>query len=353
LGVALVLIFAFGGCATVAKVPEAFPYTTVRLQDGFYYALMPMCVREGYAWDYDPFSQVLILEKNDQEAKLLVGSKTVLVGKDPFELSAPVILREGVVYAPVDFQKILQPSVCRLPAPSPEAGAFLRPVQTVILDAGHGGKDPGAIGRLGLKEKTVVIDVVSRVKRELEHCGLSVSTTRDDDTFIPLPERSALANRGGSDIFVSIHANANRSRRIEGFEVYHLTEKIDDNARALDAAESGPPSVAGEEAGAASFVSQAILWDLVYTENRRESIALARCIGNAVSRRIGLKVLGIKGAGYAVLKGTQMPAVLVEVGYISNREGERRLGDPNYRQRLAEAIAQGIMDFKNMAEKGN
>jgi N-acetylmuramoyl-L-alanine amidase len=93
-----------------------------------------------------------------------------------------------------------------------------------------------------------------------------------------------------------------------------------------------------------------MLWDLIYTENRKEALNLGHHIGRRVSREMGLKLLGVKGAPFAVLKGAKMPAVLLEIGYISNRDGERRLRDPNYRQRLAEAIADGIMDFKRYAE---
>jgi N-acetylmuramoyl-L-alanine amidase len=192
--------------------------------------------------------------------------------------------------------------------------------------------------------------VVRRVKDELDACGLRVLLTRDDDTFIPLADRSAIANRQEADIFVSVHANAALSRWVEGFEVYYLTEAVDDDARAIAAAENAPAGLDDNFFKNQAQALRALLWDLVYTENRRESVELANAVSRAVTGRLGMKLLGVKGAPFAVLKGAKMPAVLVEVGYLTNRDGLRKLKDATYRQRIAEAIARGIMDFKTYAE---
>ncbi len=176
--------------------------------------------------------------------------------------------------------------------------------------------------------------------------------TRDDDTFIPLYDRPAVSEEKKADLFVSIHANATRSRWIQGFEVYYLTEAVDDNARALAAVENAPQELDKNVFRSQVQSLKATLWDMIFTENRKESIELANTIGKTVSHRMGMKLLGVKGAPFAVLKGSRVPAVLVEIGYISNREGERDLKDATYRQRMAEAIAQGIMSFKQYAEGG-
>jgi len=220
----------------------------------------------------------------------------------------------------------------------------------VVLDAGHGGKDPGAVGRKGLREKDVNLDMAFRVKKELERCGLQVTLTRLDDTFIPLAERPRIANDRGADIFVSLHANANHARWIEGFEAYYLTDDVDDDARALAEVENMPAEVEPNLFKKQVLSLKAMLWDLIFTENRKESIELADGISQAVARRLGMRLLGIKGAPFAVLRGARMPAVLIEVGYLSNRDGERKLREPSYRQQMAEAIAEGIMDFKRYAE---
>ncbi len=340
------------GCATVPRLEEGFPYGTIRSHGASYFALVNMCDKEGVKWDYDPLSQEIILKRNEKEVKLLVGSDTALVDNAIRHLAGPVEMRESVVYAPTEVRGYFFPPACKFPPKPSGAGVYLRSIETVVIDAGHGGKDPGATGRYGLKEKIVVLDVAEKVKQELERCGLKVYLTRASDEFIELPNRPKLANDRKADLFVSIHANATQSRRIEGFEVYYLTESVDDNARALAAAENAPWDIENSSfASLAPFVSlKAMLWDMIYTENRKESIELARHIDQAVARKMNLKILGIRGAPFAVLKGSKMPAVLVEIGYISNREGEKKLRDAEYRQRMAEAIASGIIDFKNYSE---
>lgn len=346
-----ILLLGVAGCATVPPSVARFPYQTVSMNNVSYFALIQMCEKEGVSWDYDPLSKIVILKKDDKEFKLLIGSKEIYVSGVAEELSGPLLLKESVIYAPVDLRDYVIVPPCLLPRKGLPAGpVFLRPVNTVILDAGHGGKDPGAIGRYGLKEKDIVLDVAEKAREELEHCGLKVYLTRADDEFIELGERPKVATDKKADLFVSIHANANRSRWVEGFEVYYLTEAVDDDMRALVAAENAPLEINQVPFVSSSVHLKAILWDLIYTENRKESVELAKQISLAVAGEMNLSTIGIKGAPFAVLKGARVPAVLVEIGYISNRDGERRLRDPAYRQKMAHAIATGIMNFKNYSE---
>lgn len=342
--------FAMSGCATIPSIAH-FPYETTKINSYPYFAVFDMCDNEGVKWDYDPLSKEVVLKKDAIELKLLVGSRDVLVGSDFKELPAPVEIRNSVIFAPVDLRRYIFPELCSvvLKKISPD-GILLRPINTIVIDAGHGGIDPGAIGRYGLKEKTVVLDVAKKVAQRLKNCGIQVTMSRPDDECTPLAVRPDFANKKKADLFVSIHANANTSRRIEGLEVYYLTESVDDNARALFAAQNYPLEVGGQGLGHHAQSLKAILWDMVYSENRRESVLLARYISDVVSRDMNLNVLAIKGAAFVVLKGTRMPAVLVEIGYISNKEGEKKLADPSYRERMAEAIVKGIIDFKNYSE---
>lgn len=347
---AMVYGLLLGGCATTGRGAQAFPYPTASFRGQPYFVLRTLCEREGVKWDYDPFSKALLLRKDAMEVNALIGSKTVLVNGEAKELSGPLEIQESVVYAPMDLRSYLTPSVCKIAPPAKVPSAYLRRVRCVVLDAGHGGRDPGAIGRLGLKEKGVVLDVAQRAAQQLRDCGLDVVLTRSSDEFIPLAQRAAIANEKKADLFVSIHANATASRWIEGFEVYYLTEAVDDDARALAAAENTAPEIEEQDFRQSLLSLKATLWDLIYTENRREAIELAYAISRRVSKKMNLGMLGVKGAPFAVLKGTRMPAVLVELGYLSNKEGERKLRDTEYRQRIAEAIAEGIMDFKRYAE---
>ncbi len=336
------------GCAAGPRA-GTFGYETLVVGGARYLSLVLLCDREGLTWDFDPLSQVVIVRKEATQARFLIGSRKAVVNDEIRNLSAPVIVRESVVWAPTEVREIFVP--CTLPVPpATDKEVYLRRIRHVLLDAGHGGKDPGAVGRKGLREKDVNLDMAFRVKKELERCGLQVTLTRLDDTFIPLAQRSQIANNIGADLFVSLHANANHARWIEGFEVYYLTDAVDDDARALAAAENMPAEVEPGVFKRQVLSLKAMLWDLIFTENRKESIELAGKISQAVARRLGMKLLGIKGAPFVVLRGARMPAVLVEVGYLSNRDGERKLREPSYRQEMAEAIAAGIMDFKRYAE---
>ena len=346
------MIAAAGLLAGCAASPRgAFDYETVTVGGARYLSFPALCDREGLAWDYDPLSQIVIVKKDATEARFLIGSRKAVVNNAVSDLAAPVIVKESVVWAPVEVHEIFVPRPSALPLPLvTDKEMFLRRIEHVVLDAGHGGKDPGAVGRSGLREKDVNLDMALRLKKELEARGLQVTLSRLDDTFIALDQRPQIANAMGADLFVSLHANANRARWIEGFEVYYLTEAVDDDARALAAAENVPAEVEPGVFKKQVLSLKAMLWDLIFTENRRESIELAHAISQAVARHLGMKLLGVKGAPFVVLKGARMPAVLVEVGYLSNRGGERKLKDPEYRQKMAVAIAEGIMHFKKYAE---
>lgn len=343
-----IFVCSLAGCATA---PEKFPYQTISINDTPYFSLITMCQQEGIKWDYDPLSKVIILKKPGLDLKLLIGSRKIMVGEAAEELNRPVEIKNSVIYVPVSLRNYIQPPLCK---PSkkeiPLAPAYLRPIATIVLDAGHGGKDPGAIGRHGLKEKSIVLDVAEGIKNELDRCGLKVYLTRSGDEFVQLANRPKMANEKKADLFVSIHANANRSRKVEGFEVYYLTEAVDDDARALVAAENFPLEAGGYDSLRKPLSLKATLWDMIYTENRKESIELAQYISNAVSKEMNLKLLGVKGAPFIVLKSARMPAVLVEIGYVSNGSGEKKLQDPEYRRKMAQAIARGIINFKEYCE---
>ncbi|MFQ5681607.1 MAG: N-acetylmuramoyl-L-alanine amidase, partial [Candidatus Omnitrophota bacterium] len=172
-------------------------------------------------------------------------------------------------------------------------GASFKPsdykIKRICLDAGHGGKDPGALGRrYGLKEKFVVLDIVRRMKKMLTAEGIEVVTTRDKDVFVPLDKRARVANMAGVDLFLSIHANAHRRRGVSGFEAYYISDKADDAARALSLAKDNIPFpdsyILTEGSGRprqAAFMRRlprdvkATVWDLVLTENRIQSVELA------------------------------------------------------------------------------
>ena len=206
-------------------------------------------------------------------------------------------------------------------------------IRKVVIDAGHGGQDAGAVNRSGLKEKNITLDIALRVRRELQARGLEVVMTRDSDVFVPLGKRADIANRAKADFFVSIHANAASEPSLRGFEIYHLSEEADDLALAQDRS--------GDSEGL-----RTILWDLRESENRKESLSMTNHLMNAVSADVKTAVQRARAAAFYVLKQTECPAVLVETGYVTNPEDEKFLRSPIFKKKLARAIAKGILDFK-------
>lgn len=207
-----------------------------------------------------------------------------------------------------------------------------------MVDAGHGGHDPGTTHH-GLREKDLTLDIAHRLKGELEVRGFSVVMTRRHDDFVALSRRPGMANRLQADLFVSIHINANRSRHVSGIEVYYPRESV------VDASASFPPGVEPDEVALPTTTVRQILWDLVLTRTRRHSSRIASSICRAMRNRLGVRCRGIRGARFVVLREAAMPAVLVEVGYVSNRQEASRLASSSYRHAAAQAIAEGIVAY--------
>jgi N-acetylmuramoyl-L-alanine amidase len=235
----------------------------------------------------------------------------------------------------------------RAPGPVP-AGGGPEPIRTVVLDPGHGGHDTGALGPTGLQEKGLTLDVARRVAALLrEDQGVRVILTRTRDQFLPLRERTALANREKADLFVSVHANAAPTTAAIGAETYFLsTEATDSAARRAAEYENRVISLEAAGRGAGRDVLRAILWDLAQSDFQQESSRAAEAIQNQLDRALRLPSRGVKQAPFYVLGGAAMPAVLVEIGFLSNPHEEQRLRDDGYRERIARALAAGLAAYK-------
>lgn len=301
------------------------------------------------SWDQE--AQVWMLRAGTHELRVAAGMPVALVDGSPYRLAEAARFQSGRLLLPEALWSKQLSRWILIPAPAGrQPGPGRSRLATIVVDPGHGGHDPGAIGLGGLREKEVTLDVAKRLRDLLGRDGFRVVMTRYDDRFIPLNQRAQLANREGADLFISIHANASRRRSVSGFEAYYLSEATDDHARALAASENA--DLPEELGGTISQETQAILWDLLYTEHRTESSELAQQICRGLSgRQIASKNRGIKSARFAVLKRSRMPAVLVEVGFVSHREEESRLRQPWYRQQLAEGIRQGVLSFKQNLER--
>ena len=237
-------------------------------------------------------------------------------------------------------------------APTPR-GANARAVPgsrhyTVVLDPGHGGKDPGAQGVGGYEEKNITLAIAGLVAERLRGDDrIRVLLTRDDDSFVSLEQRTAVANAQGADLFISIHINASENRELAGIETYTLNNTNDRATIRLAALENGL-TLAGAAPGERDLAY--ILSDLVQTGKEDESIALARAVHGELfsyvhSRWSDVTSLGVKKGPFYVLVGAYMPCVLVEVGFLTNeREGQRIVGK-RYQQDVAEGIAHGVRRF--------
>ena len=235
---------------------------------------------------------------------------------------------------------------------SRESAQAAGPLRTIVLDAGHGGHDPGATGPGGLTEKELVLDVTRRVARLIEERLLiTVLLSRDGDQFVPLKDRTSFANRERADLFVSIHANAHALATQEGVETYFLSsEATDIAARQTAALENSvvqlEKPVNGRSNGRQD-VLKAILWDLAQSEFLFEASRLAEVVQDSMTHSLRIPNRGVKQAGFYVLGGAAMPAILIEIGFVTNPKEERRLRDPKYRDEIARAIFSGIAEYKS------
>lgn len=217
-------------------------------------------------------------------------------------------------------------------------------LKLIVVDAGHGGRDPGAIGPNGVKEKNVVLAIAKilakRLREEL-HC--KVVLTRDKDVFLPLEERTGLANRLNADLFISIHANASLNRKAYGIETYYLNFSKNEVAASVAARENGTTLKEVSDL-------ELILFDLMANSKINESSLLANKVQKGVVGELSKKYSRIRDHGvrqgpFHVLVGATMPSILVETAYISNRKEESRLVSRSYQERVAKGIVAGIRNF--------
>lgn len=242
-------------------------------------------------------------------------------------------------------------------AEAPEAPSVERPrpdegIRTIVLDPGHGGSETGAVGPSGEAEKDLTLEIARSLRRRLvERLPVRVVLTRDQDEELPLDARSAVANQNKADLFVSIHVNSSLGAGARGAETYFLSmEASDARAAEVAAAENreGRPAGAGEDP---LYDLQLILWDLAQSYHLAASQRVATLIQEELDGALGLRDRGVKQAPFRVLMGAAMPAVLVEVGFLSNPEEEARLQDPAYRADLVDALVRAIGRYRAEVEE--
>ena len=244
------------------------------------------------------------------------------------------------VYRSVESQDVVADLITGDPAPAAPPPTPARPLR-IVVDPGHGGKDPGAVGPGGLLEKNVALAMALKLAEELpRRLPCIVKLTRSDDRFLPLEQRTAIANGFGADLFISVHANASRSSRAKGIETYYLDRTSDRAARKMAAREN-----AGTEADLAEM--EHILADVILSSKIQDSRRLAeevqRALVGAVSRAYGpVRDLGVKRGPFYVLTGAMMPAILIETSFITHPVESKRLASARFQRQAAAAMAAGV-----------
>ena len=244
---------------------------------------------------------------------------------------------------PVAESRHEEPPITEKKARTPRKSAISK-IRRIVVDPGHGGHDPGAVGPSGLQEKDVVLSVALKLRELLkDELGLDVVMTRSTDVFIPLEERTAIANKVNADLFLSVHANAAANRSATGIETYYLNLAKTEKAAQLAAKENGTSL---EKVS----VLQAILFDLMASYKLNDSAHLAEEVQKSLYKKIrgryaDVKNLGVKQGPFYVLVGATMPSILVETAFLSNAQEEARLKDPAYLDMTAEGILEGVRGY--------
>jgi N-acetylmuramoyl-L-alanine amidase len=220
-------------------------------------------------------------------------------------------------------------------------------VRTIMIDAGHGGKDPGAVAN-GLEEKDINLRMARILGRELQQQGFEVHYTRTRDTFIPLEERTAMANAKNADLFISLHCNAIKDHSVKGLEVYYLNLATDAQAVRVAARENG---VSAKKISDMQFILSDLMLNSKINESRQMASLVEQETLRAMRPRYSLSSHGAKGAFFYVLTGARMPSILVEMGYLTNPDEAARLNTDAYLASMARGLASGVVAYKKKLER--
>lgn len=308
-------ILALSVCATHAKAAES------RL------SLASVAQRWDLALTSHAANNQLELIGDGIELVVVPGLPWVRLNGRARRLAAAPVYSNAALQVPAELLRLLPP----------RPQALLRKKVVVILDPGHGGPDPGAIGYRGIREKDVNLSIARYINEYLRAAGVTTKMTRTGDSFPSLHQRSALANRTPNSIFVSIHANAARSRSAQGVETFVLTSSISNTYRSRQAA--ARYTVRGTDASG-QRIEQAC------RKARQESLPLARSVQTRLAAVSADSNRGVRGMNLHVLRESYFsPAILVEVGFLTHPQTARRLATQSYRRRLAKAIATGILAY--------
>jgi N-acetylmuramoyl-L-alanine amidase len=224
----------------------------------------------------------------------------------------------------------------------------IKRVVTVVIDPGHGGEDPGAIGRRGTQEKSVTLAIARRLKARIDkEEGMRCYLTRDDDYYVPLQQRVQRARRVQADLFISVHADAFNRPNVRGSSVFALSEHGATSAAArwLAQRENAADLIGGVNLGVKDPILARTLLDLSQTATINDSMKLGKAVLDEIGEVNALHKAYVEQAGFAVLKAPDIPSILVETAFISNPEEEKRLRDERYQEKIASSIVDGVKRY--------
>ena len=318
------------------------------------------------------------INNKTQKAVFYVGDKKIKISNQItfieiedtlFQLSSEVINENGIYYLPTEsFFRIIQNlsdsssikytnNEIRFTSISPDKKIITKNVdlrsekekwefKTIVIDAGHGGKDPGAVGYRGTKEKDIALDVAKRLEKKLsKNMNVKIIMTRDEDVFLRLSERTKIANESNGNLFISIHTNAAEDRRASGFETFLIGPNKNEAAVRVAARENAVLELEGTT-GKKLTNEDLIQATIAQSAFASKSEQFASMVQKEIKKRVQSRDRGVKQAGFYVLMGASMPNVLVELGFISNPSEEKKLRSPQYRDQLATAIYRAVEQYQ-------
>lgn len=331
--------------------------------------LNPILDGQSFPVKTDYLSQIVVFQKTPTTARVVIDVDFTKVRSyrayhlfDPFRIVIDIYPRQATEAAGARTEPgpgteghppAGQPA--KPPEPLPSGYSMARQlglgVRTIVLDPGHGGSDPGCIGQSGLQEKAITLDVSLALKKMLvERAGLNVILARESDIMVPLESRTVIANQKRADLFISIHVNAHRDRRREGVETFFLNFSPDPAVVELAAQEN-----------ATSTKNLGQMKDIILKIAKNSKVDESRDLAERIQKNLLLalsaanpkiKDLGVRGAPFWVLIGSEMPSVLVEISHLSNAAEEARLKTARYRELAVLGIYNGIMDYIRSLGKG-
>lgn len=328
-------LLVFAGCASVSV------YTPYSYKKDNYISLKEFVSKNKFDYEFNTLDDLILITNSDNTIRinLLLHSSIFSINGNTGSLSQPVVYEQGMIYLPREIERIIKNRSVSTSL------SQISLIKRIVIDPGHGGKDPGAISPHGIKEKDINLQIARLVKDVLEKKGFKVYLTRNSDRFLTLKERVEIARKYKADLFVSIHANANRNRRIKGMEIYFISPKHFNNQHRIKKTKGILPwNFEGELKP--SYNTKQILWDMAFSYNNAQSIDISYWLYHTLKEE-GFNIRKPKGASFYVLKYAYVPSILVEVGYLTNPYEERIITKRYYQRQIAEAIGMCFDTFNN------